>query len=103
MTRFRNSPPLIQSIALEKVWVARLHISWRTATKLRAIHAFEPDDVRQAIECVVGIRGKWVVDDARGRRLMVKSLVAGRPALIILYRASWAHDEWNLGSAYEIT
>ncbi len=74
------------------VWVAELHISDRTAQKIVQTHRITPDEVREAVVGVVGLRYVWSEDPERGRRV-----------LIVLYpRESTMGDEWNLGSAYSV-
>lgn len=85
------------------VWVARLHISARTAAKITQRHDITPDEVREAIVCVPGLRGRWHDHPERGRRALVDLLIRGRLAVAVLYPSDSAlGDEWDLGSVYHL-
>jgi hypothetical protein len=85
------------------LWVAELHISDRTAEKLRAKHQLEPDDVRNAIVGVRGLRFTWNTHPERGTRAIIETWISGDRVLVVLYpRPSEMGDAWNLGSAYRV-
>jgi hypothetical protein len=83
------------------LWVARLHISYRTAQKIINRHQIDIADVNDAVVCKSGLR--YVVDDDpdRGRRLIVEALIADKKALVVLYpKEDPMGDAYNLGSVY---
>jgi hypothetical protein len=85
------------------IWVARLHISPRTAAKLSTWHQLSADEVRDAVECLPGLPFRWDLHPSRGLRAIVKTTIRGRPALVVLYPAPDPFgDAWNLGSTYHI-
>jgi hypothetical protein len=89
--------------AMPAVWVATLHISDRTAKKIVQVHRITPDEVREAVVGVVGLRYVWSKDPERGERAIVETTIRGRRVLVVLYpRQSTMGDEWNLGSAYPV-
>ena len=51
---------------MPKVWVAKLHISDRTAQKIIQRHGVTPDEVIEAIVGVVGLRYVWSENPERG-------------------------------------
>lgn len=86
---------------MPKVWVAKLHISDRTAQKIIQRHRITPDEVTDAIVGVVGLRYVWSEDPERGKRAIIETAIRGRRVLVVLYpRDSVVVDEWSLGSAY---
>lgn len=89
---------------MARIWVAVVNISPRVAQKIICEHAIEPDEVRQALIGVSGLRFAWDDDAERGWRALVKAHVRGSPTLFVLYPVDDTdHDgEWNLGSAYFI-
>lgn len=83
------------------LWVARLEISARTAQKIISRHDITPDEVRAAIQCVVGLVYVWDEDPERGTRAIVQTYIRGRKALVVLYEANDpVGDVYNLGSVY---
>lgn len=85
------------------VWVAKLHISARTAQKIVQRHQITPNEVREAVVGVVGLHYVWNEDPERGERAIIETTIRGRRVLIVLYpRESTMGDEWNLGSAYPV-
>jgi len=89
--------------AMPAVWVATLHISDRTAQKIVQTHRITPDEVREAVVGVVGLRYVWSEDPERGERAIIETTIRGRRVLVVLYpRESTMGDEWNLGSAYSV-
>lgn len=67
------------------VWVARLSISRRTAQKITQHHGITEVEVRDAVECVRGLYGRWDDHPERGRRALIDVTVRGRPATVVLY------------------
>lgn len=89
--------------AVPSLWVATLYISDRTAEKLRAKHRLDPDDVRDAIVGVRGLRYAWNTHPERGTRAIVEATIDGDRVLVVLYpEASAMGDAWHLGSAYRV-
>jgi hypothetical protein len=84
------------------IWVARLIISERTEKKIINVHGIYPEEVQAAVVCVRGLRFSWDHHHERGRRAIVKTRINRKPALVVLYAADAALDEWWLGSAYYI-
>lgn len=83
------------------IWIAELHISDRTAEKIRSKHGIEPDDLRTALVAVRGLQFVWHEHEERGLRAIVETTVGKRRVLAVLYPvASPLGDVWNLGSAY---
>jgi len=89
-----------QDAAVPALWVARLLISERTEQKIINSHGIHPEDVRAAVVCVSGLSYSWHSHPVRGRRAIVKTRINEKPALVVLYAADAAWDEWWLGSAY---
>lgn len=88
---------------MPSLWVATLLISDRTAEKLRAKHHLEPDEVRDAVVGVRGLRFTWHTHPERGTRAIVETEVDGDRVLVVLYpSASPLGDGWHLGSAYRV-
>lgn len=97
--------PLIrpwQDAPVPALWVARLLISEQTEKKIISLHGIHPEDVRDAVVCVRGLRYSWDNDPVRGRRAIVKTRICEKSALVVLYATDAAWDEWWLGSAYYI-
>jgi hypothetical protein len=87
----------------QKLWVAKLHISDSTAEKIVSKHHIQPHDVRDAVECQVGLAYEWNYHPERGWRAYVKTHVGGRYTFLVLYPAfDHSGDCWRLGSAYPI-
>ncbi|MGH3939472.1 MAG: hypothetical protein ACRDTG_12735 [Pseudonocardiaceae bacterium] len=85
------------------VWVAKLHISHRTAQKIIQRHGITPDEVRESVVGVVGLCYVWNEDPERGERAIVETTIRGRRVLVVLYPTeNTMGDEWNLGSAYSV-
>lgn len=84
------------------LWVARLHISDRTAQKIISVHHVTPDEVRDAVELRPGLTYVWDEDPQRGLRALVEAVIRGRRTIVVLYPVDGAGlgDEYNLGSAY---
>jgi hypothetical protein len=86
---------------VENVWIAELFISEPTAQKLTNRHHLHPQEVREAVLCVSGLRGSWDIHPERGERALVRTFIRGKEVLVVLYpRGPHPSDEWNLGSAY---
>ena len=86
----------------ERLWVARLHISERTAQKITSVHHITPQEVRDAVELQAGLTYVWNEHPKRGRRALVEACIRGRRTIMVLYPVVDAPlgDEYNLGSAY---
>jgi hypothetical protein len=86
----------------EPLWVAKLLISEAVAKKIDSRHHLTPDQVREAVVCVVGLTYAWNDDPERGVRALVEVTVGSRRVLIVLYPvADPMGDVFALGSAYE--
>lgn len=70
---------------MPKVWVAKLHISDRTAQKIIQRHGVTPDEVIEAIVGVVGLRYVWSENPERGERAVIETVIRGRRVLVVLY------------------
>ncbi|HUZ39755.1 MAG TPA: hypothetical protein VMV17_25815 [Streptosporangiaceae bacterium] len=85
----------------EPLWVAQLVISDRTAHKLRTRHGLDPEEVRDALVCVKGLRYVWANHPERGRRAIVEARLRGRVVAVVLYPVDDPHGGvFALGSAY---
>lgn len=83
------------------VWVAHLSISRRTAHKITQLHGITEAEVRDAVECVRGLYGRWDDDPERGRRALIDVTVRARPVTVVLYPSKHPMgDAWKLGSVY---
>lgn len=81
------------------VWVARLNISCRTAQKITQLHGITEVEVRDVVECVHGLYGRWDDHPEQGRRALIDVTVRGRPATVVLYPSEHPMgDAWKLGS-----
>lgn len=86
---------------MERLWVAELLISERTAAKIVAVHQITPQEARDAVVCVGGLEWVWDEDQERGGRALVRVDIRGRPAIAVLYDAEHPlGDTWHLGSTY---
>jgi hypothetical protein len=85
---------------VQRLWVAELMISTRTAEKINARHQLTVHDVTDAVICVRGLRYTWHDDPGRGRRAIVETTIRGGRALVVLYPAEEGDDRWHLGSVY---
>lgn len=83
------------------VWVAELSISRRTVQKITQLHGITEEELREAVQCVRGLYGRWDDDPERGRRALIDVTVRGRPVAVVLYPAEHRMgDAWTLGSVY---
>ena len=88
---------------MSAVWVAKLHISDRTAQKIRPETPDHPSRGQRGGRRCRGLRYVWSEDPERGERAIIETTIRGRRVLIVLYpRESTMGDEWNLGSAYPV-
>lgn len=87
------------------LWVAVLHISDRTAQKLRSKHDIEPDDVRDAVVCRPRLFYVEDIHPERGHRMIVSARIREVPSYVVLYPDDGDPfgDVWHLGSAYPLT
>ncbi len=84
-----------------RIWVARLRISQRVAQKIINLHHIEPQEVRDAVECVAGLDFSEDLDPERGWRAIIRATIRGDEALVVLYPADDPMgDVWSLGSVY---
>ena len=72
---------------LRGLWVADLHYSANTATKIAGMHRVGIDEVYDAVVCVAGLPYDWDDHPERGRRARVQVTIRRRVFLVILYRA----------------
>jgi hypothetical protein len=85
------------------LWVAELRISRATARKLASKHGLEAEEVREAVQCVTGLRFIWDRHPQRGLRAIVETRIRGKTVLVVLYPAEHPlGDAFNLGSAYPL-
>ena len=56
---------------MTRLWVAELSISRRTAQKIAQVHGITEEELRDAVECVRGLYGRWDDDPERGRRALI--------------------------------
>ncbi len=84
------------------IWVAQLHISPRTAEKIRGVHSLDPEWVREQIECRAGLVATWHVHPERGLRALIELPMKPKRILVVLYPVTdgMTQDEYHLGSAY---
>jgi hypothetical protein len=83
------------------MWVAQLAVSPRTAQKIAQRHGITEAEVRDSVQCVRGLYGRWDENPEHGRRALIDVVIRDRPTTIVLYPA--AHpmgDTWKLGSVY---
>lgn len=67
--------------------MAELSISPRTAQKIARVHGITEGELRDAVECVQGLYGRWDDDPERGRRALIDVAVRGRSATVVRYPA----------------
>jgi hypothetical protein len=84
----------------ETIRVAVLHISPRTAEKIRRVHHLEPDDVRDEVQCVEGLTFVWDYSEAQGGWRAIVEVAHRRGTMLIVLFPTSEEDTWNLGSAY---
>ena len=97
-----HDPPTLRPVA-ESIWIAKIHVSPKTATKLSTVHYLDAAEVRAELECRRGLRGRLDQHPERGLRALIYISVRGRRVLTVLYPAGDPFgEEWNLGSAYEV-
>lgn len=83
------------------VWVAQLAVSRRTCQKITQRHGVTEVEVRDAVECVRGLYGRWDDHPERGRRALIDVTIRGRAATVVLYPSGHPMgDAWQLGSVY---
>lgn len=83
--------------------MARLRISQRVAEKIIRLHRIEPQEVRDAVECVAGLAVSEDLDPERGWRVIVRTTIRDEEALVVLYPGDEPMgDVWRLGSVYFI-
>ncbi len=83
------------------VWIAELRISPPTAHKLSRVHNLDAEEVREAAQCVRGLRGRVNDHPERGRRVILTVQVCRAPVVVVLYPVEGLDGSvWNLGSAY---
>lgn len=81
--------------------MARLRISERVAAKIERLHQISPQEVRDAVVCVKGLNVSEDFDVERGRRVIVRTRIRYREALVVLYPSDDPMgDVWRLGSVY---
>ena len=86
---------------MSDLWVARLHISPATRTKISSKHGLDSDEVRSHIECTERLFYTWDDDLERGLRAIVQVNIRSVSCLAILYpSADLPEDEYWLGSVY---
>lgn len=84
------------------LWIAELVISDRTAEKIRRKHHLEPDDVRDALVGVTGLR-YVIAGQPEPSHPIVEFTLKGQRVLAVIYpRTSAMGDAWNLASAYPV-
>jgi hypothetical protein len=86
----------------QSLWVADLIISPAVRAKLSdEKHRLDPDEVRQSIVAVQGLRFKWRSNLPRSRRVYVEISMGGDRVLAVLYPVDHPiGDVYTLGSAY---
>jgi hypothetical protein len=85
-----------------RLWIAKLLISDRTATKISSKHSLSPNAVRDELECREGVEAVWDVHPERGGRWLVQVVVGHRRVIAVLYpRPDLGQDTFALGSAYK--
>jgi len=85
------------------IWVAVLGVSPATAQKISGRHHISEHEIRDAVQCVSGLRYTWDLHPTRGRRAIVETFIRGQRVLVVLYpRPNPYGDAWDLGSAYPI-
>jgi hypothetical protein len=90
-------------LSMRRLWIAHLLVSEATRQKLIHAHRLDPDDVRAALVCRIGLRYAWHEHPERGRRALVETSVGGARVLAVLYPAGDPEEEtWHLGSAYRV-
>ena len=87
-------------VVSDRLWVARLHISERTAQKITSVHHSTPQEARDAVELPAGLTYVWNEHPKRGRRALVEAFIRGRRTIVVLYPVVDAPlgDEYNLGA-----
>ncbi|MGH3997021.1 MAG: hypothetical protein ACRDTJ_06115 [Pseudonocardiaceae bacterium] len=70
---------------MTSLWVAQLMISDRTAQKIAQLHGITETEVRDSVQCVRGLYGRWDEDPERGRRALIDVVIRDRPATVVLY------------------
>jgi hypothetical protein len=85
----------------ERLWVANLIISPAIAAKLASLHSLDAEEIRDAIQCVKGLRYAWNDHPERGRRAYVEVMIGERRVQAVLYPVIDPFgDTYALGSAY---
>ncbi len=86
------------------IWVAVLDVSPATAQKISGRHHISEHEIRDAVQCVSGLRYTWHEHPTRGRRAIIEVFIREERVLVVLYpRVDPFGDAWFLGSAYPIS
>lgn len=86
---------------MSDLWVARLHISPATSTKISSKHGLDAQEVKAHIECNERLFYTWDDDPERGLRAIVQFSIRSRSCLAVLYPSDdLPEDEYWLGSVY---
>jgi hypothetical protein len=83
------------------IWIAQLRISDATAYKLRSVHQFDPDEIRQEIQAVPGLTYSSHVHPEYGWRALLFITIRYQRVLVVLFPTD-DPEVWNLGSAYRV-
>ena len=88
----------------DRLWVAELFVSARTATKIWGVHRIDPGEVYDELVCRSRLVYEWDDDEERGLRAIVTITIRAKPAVAVLYpaRNSTQGDRYHLGSAYHL-
>lgn len=80
--------------------MARLKISRAMAHKISTEHGLQAVEVRDAVQCVRGLRFLWDDDPQRGRRAIVETVIRGHSVAIVLYPTN--EPLWEIPTTSEV-
>lgn len=89
----------------EPVWIGEiLEPSAHVVGKLAACHQLAFEEVQQAIQNEMGLRGSWEVDSRDRTCLKLFVNVRGERSLILLYPVNGREDDdtFRIGTAYPV-
>ena len=87
---------------MERLWVARVHVSARTREKITSRHGLDVDEILANLVGVSGLLYTWHEHQEYGLRALVDVRLDAEKVLVVLFPTG-TEDEYHLGSAYRVS